>query len=138
LLEGNAPWLPTALTPEDAAAIAQNPPLSLFVLFEAAHTIRDGRPVRDGGGCRLGMLGSIVVAETIYGALKRDRIADFEDPSALGDQIRRCCATILDDEQALNDVGVPIAGGHRDIDTMADLLSFMAASQCFPNTSRLQ
>lgn len=132
---GNAPWLPSPLSPEDAAAIAENPPLSFFVLFEAAHTLSDGTPTRDGGGCKLGVLGSMIVAETMFGALTRDKIANFEEPNLLRDRIRRCCAGILEDEHALDDVGVAAAADtFRDIETMSDLLSFMTANECFSNT----
>src|SRR5439155_22619629 len=48
------------LEPADVAAIAQDPPLPFFVLFEA-HVSHDGE--------RLGPLGSIIIAETMAGAM---------------------------------------------------------------------
>lgn len=49
------------LEPGDYAALAEDPPLFFFLLFEAAYG--------DTRGCRLGVLGSIIVAETLYRAL---------------------------------------------------------------------
>ena len=49
--------------PADVASIAQDPPLPFFILFEAA----DDPECR---GMRLGVLGSILVAEVVLGALE--------------------------------------------------------------------
>jgi hypothetical protein len=53
------------LTSEDVDTLADDPPLPLFVLFEAMR-----QPKAE--GLRLGTLGSILVAEVIFGALERD------------------------------------------------------------------
>lgn len=47
--------------PGDVAAIAQDPPLPFYVLYEAADASHKGE--------RLGVLGSIIVAETMVGAM---------------------------------------------------------------------
>ncbi|NKC31195.1 peroxidase family protein [Falsiroseomonas selenitidurans] len=47
----------------DIASLAADPPLPFYVLFEAEHTH---------GGARLGPLGSILLAETFYGAMLGD------------------------------------------------------------------
>ena len=51
----------------DLARILVDPPLPFFVLFEAA---RIGQPDEADGGRRLGPLGSVIVAETILGAME--------------------------------------------------------------------
>jgi Animal haem peroxidase len=51
----------------DLQRILVDPPLPFFVLFEAA---RIGRPDEAEGGRRLGPLGSVIVAETILGAIE--------------------------------------------------------------------
>jgi hypothetical protein len=56
---------PTSLSeqfePDDVSALAEDPPLPFFVLFEAA---------AKHGGQRLGPLGSIIVAETMIAAME--------------------------------------------------------------------
>jgi hypothetical protein len=69
LVPGLTTWLKTTgrsdgiseqLEPEDVAAIAQDPPLPFFALYEA-HASHNGE--------RLGVLGSIIIAETMVGAM---------------------------------------------------------------------
>jgi hypothetical protein len=69
LVPGLTTWLKTTgrsdgiseqLEPEDVAAIAQDPPLPFFTLYEA-HASHNGE--------RLGVLGSIIIAETMVGAM---------------------------------------------------------------------
>ncbi|MFY0022451.1 hypothetical protein ABTQ05_21220, partial [Acinetobacter baumannii] len=52
-------------TSPDIGKLAADPPLPFFIRFEAAWGGRGG----GGEGRHLGVLGSIIVAETIYGAL---------------------------------------------------------------------
>jgi hypothetical protein len=66
--------------PGDAASIAENPPLPFFVLFEAALGDKSAASPFRGGGQHLGPLGSIIVAETILGAVK-----EFPLRTALGE-----------------------------------------------------
>jgi hypothetical protein len=70
-LSGLTTWLTTTadpngiseqFEPEDIALIAQDPPLPFFVLYEA-QVSHDGE--------RLGPLGSIIIAETMVGAMER-------------------------------------------------------------------
>lgn len=62
-----AEWLQAeGVSAADARAIAADPPLPFYVLFEAMHGPDQGR--------RLGVLGSVVVAEVVLGALDRDRL----------------------------------------------------------------
>jgi len=55
-LSGNS-----GLSAADIGAIADDPPLAFFVLFEAAQAPNDGK--------HLGVLGSVIVAEVMFGAL---------------------------------------------------------------------
>jgi hypothetical protein len=73
------------LKEEDVAALAADPPLPFYILFEAE---------REAEGERLGLLGSLLVAETIYGALARERLAS-EGGGGLDATFDRLCATWL-------------------------------------------
>lgn len=57
------------LTPEDIETLAADPPLLFFLLFEAAVD-------KNAPGLRLGVLGSIIVAEVIFAALAREPLAE--------------------------------------------------------------
>lgn len=75
------------LSAADIAALAAEPPLPFYILFEAEHEAR---------GERLGTLGSVLAAETIYGALARERLAS-EGEGGLGGAFDRLCAAWLGD-----------------------------------------
>src|SRR4029078_5874842 len=51
-----------ALTDADIETLSNDPPLPFFILFEAMQQME---------GLQLGLLGSIIVSETIFGALAR-------------------------------------------------------------------
>jgi hypothetical protein len=74
----------TTLRDEDIPLIAQEPPLLLFVLFEAwAGETSSGQALE---GANLGVLGSIIVAEVIFGALHDQAEGESADlRSALAD-----------------------------------------------------
>jgi hypothetical protein len=111
----------------DAAveAIANDPPLPFFVLYEAANSAAHGEVP----GHRLGAVGSILIAETIYGALLRHPIA-FESAPTLTQRIRDCCGALLGDPFAL--LRAP-GGTERDLEIgdMPKLLQFMADNGAF-------
>ncbi|MFN3745655.1 MAG: peroxidase family protein [Hyphomicrobiaceae bacterium] len=119
------------LSDDDIKRLANDPPLPLFVLFEAAHAISDGVPVRKGGGARLGALGSIIVAETIYGALDRNKLM-FDDRENLSKALRDCCTKLLNAPKALDEVAIGSGGERRDINEMKDVILFLAANGAFP------
>ena len=52
-----------ALTDQDIEALSNEPPLPFFILFEA---------MQQTDGLQLGLLGSIIISETIFGALASD------------------------------------------------------------------
>jgi hypothetical protein len=76
------PW--DGMTPEakqaDIAAIAANPPLPFFVLFEASVDA-------DSHGCRLGPFGSILVAETLFAELNNSVPAERQS-AVLSEQLK--------------------------------------------------
>jgi hypothetical protein len=116
----------------DAAVdnLSNDPPLPFFVLYEAAHSTAPGhQPDR-----RLGPVGSILVAETIYGALLRHPIACESGPT-LTQRIKNCCRALLDDPQALSRVPGqnPEMERNLEIESMPQLLQFMADNGAFPS-----
>ena len=121
--------------PGDVERLVNDPPLPFFVQFEAAHAIdRTGKPVRQGGGRHLGHLGSLIVGETIFGAIRHHPLGFEEGNPVLEDRIRACCASLLGDPDALARVK---AGGSpsRDIESMADLIMFLHGSDAFPKSA---
>jgi hypothetical protein len=121
---------PLALTDADAAALVEDPPLPFFVLFEAAYaapagglaeaTSRKGATsFRGHGGQHLGPLGSIIVAETVYGALRSEPFGIDETALSFKRRIERCCS-MLEVPKLLSDL-MP-----EEIDTMPKLLHFMS------------
>src|SRR5204862_8100720 len=73
-------WLGSAsaayggLTPADIETLANDPPLPFFVLFEAMQQPQEGR--------HLGPLGSIIIAEVIFGTLASARLPYGDLPIA--------------------------------------------------------
>ena len=106
-----------AFTPCEIEILVNDPPLPFFVMFEAGHTLDNGVPVRTGGGRHLGPVGSLIVAETIYGVLQRTRMTYEETGTNLKDQIANVCSDLLRDGMAL--AVIP------DIGSMPALLTFM-------------
>jgi hypothetical protein len=97
--------------------LVNDPPLPFFVMFEAGHTLVNGAPVRTGGGRHLGPFGSLIVSETIFGALQRNPIG-YETPEAsLKDRIATVCAALLPNDPAL--AAIP------EIGSMPELLTFL-------------
>jgi Animal haem peroxidase len=70
----------------DIAALAVDPPLPFYVMFEAEQEA-DGR--------HLGVLGSLIVAETLHGALARDPLPTAVGGGDLATQLDRLCAAWL-------------------------------------------
>ena len=103
----------------DTRAIADDPPLPLFVLFEAAKT---------NCGQRLGPVGSIIVAEAILGAIGRHRLGVEEPGSTQRDRVDNCGRLLfgtlgVDLSRKLSDVA--------DIATMSSLLDYMRRKQAY-------
>ncbi|MGE0766390.1 MAG: hypothetical protein AB7L90_08000 [Hyphomicrobiaceae bacterium] len=115
------------LCPADIDILVEDPPLPFFILFEAGQAIGGVNAPTDaaaGESLHLGALGSIIVAETIYGTLARTPIA-FEDAGPhLKDQIAAAADALLGDGRAL--AAIP------EIATMSDLLLFMIGGGAVP------
>lgn len=110
------------LTADEVQRLSNDPPLPLFILFEAAHALDDqGNPILPAsGGAHLGPLGSIIVAETICGTMSRRPIAFEHVGKTLRDRLRACCQELVGDAQALDPA--------IEINTMADLVRFTIKS----------
>ncbi|ODN70450.1 peroxidase family protein [Methylobrevis pamukkalensis] len=70
-------WLDDFLPKADAKEIGRNPPLYFFTLLEAEAKAAVG----GGDGNRLGFLGSVVVAEVIFGAWRASAARVEDDPA---------------------------------------------------------
>lgn len=70
------------LSAEDIEAIADDPPLPFFILFEA---------MEEADGLCLGPLGSIIVSEVIFGALADNEIAAGRSAPSLAEALAKLC-----------------------------------------------
>jgi Animal haem peroxidase len=117
------------LAVEDIAAIAADPPLPFYVTFEAAMNPQSSEPDTTDMGRHLGPLGSVIVAETVLGALRSTSVITGEQQLSLADAIKAACRDILGSSSpgtipGLTDVVSPPQ-------TMADLLRFMKTAGAF-------
>ncbi|WP_170182105.1 peroxidase family protein [Phreatobacter stygius] len=100
----------------DIGALAADPPLPFFIRFEAAWGGRGG----GGEGRHLGLLGSIIVAETIYGALVHATLPAEDSAKRLSEMIKdTICAQLGPKALAV----LPELTGETEIDTMPKLLA---------------
>jgi hypothetical protein len=76
------------LTRKEIETLANDPPIPFFVLFEAG---------LDNNGERLGILGSIVVADVIYGILRDDLLLPGAPVNGLQDELKSLSAATLAD-----------------------------------------
>jgi len=105
LAEDNAA---TGLTAEDIQDLSQDPPLLVFVLFEAAHEMH---------GERLGVLGSILVGEPIFKALQQGAVGKIADARSMTDTA--VCLREADRPH------VPVGYVTDEIASMSDLGEFL-------------
>jgi hypothetical protein len=84
------PWqgLPEETEADDVEAIAVDPPLLFFVLFEA---FKDP----ESRGCRLGRFGSILIADTLFGELN-NRLSSEQQYGSLSQQLGSIHASFAD------------------------------------------
>jgi hypothetical protein len=80
------------LSSEEVQALANDPPIPFFVRFEAG--LASGNH-----GERLGILGSIVVADVIYGVLEHDRLLAGDRVDGLQSELAHLSATTLGDNE---------------------------------------
>jgi hypothetical protein len=100
--------------------VVEDPPLPFFVLFEAAQH----------GGKHLGPLGSIIVAETIVGAIRRHPLGVERARSTLKERIQRCVEMFFNEPQleANHSAALPDID---EIETMPELLAYMRGQRLF-------
>lgn len=99
-------------------AVAADPPLPFFIQFEA---------MKAAGGRTLGPVGSIIVAETILGAIKQNPVNGLETQD-VADQLTQCAKVLLPGNP---DALKPVAAAK--IDSMPKLLTFLADNGAFGN-----
>lgn len=100
------------LTEADVEALARDPPMYFYVLLESELAGLEA-PEADRG--RLGPLGSIIVAEVMFGLLERDPDREF-DPETLPVELRSC----VDGIQSMESL-IRFAEEHRERPDAADL-----------------
>ncbi|MEZ5855027.1 MAG: hypothetical protein R3D67_09920 [Hyphomicrobiaceae bacterium] len=123
---------------EQLDMLARDPPLPFFVLFEAAHEFVDGRPlIANGddadipgqGGARLGPLGSIILAETFYSALRRGPRLSQDESVPLADRLKEQIQAYGDRGgiavDGLAELWTTSETGETAFDTMFGLISFL-------------
>jgi hypothetical protein len=114
---------------EDIASLAADPPLPFYVAFEAAMNPRSDAPDTTGMGQHLGPLGSVIVAETILGALQSMSIVPGEQSLSLADSIKSACRNLVGSSSS--DVIPGLTDVQSPPQTMADLLRFMKTAGAF-------
>ena len=118
----------------DLERIVADPPLPFFVLFEAA---RIGRPDEANGGTSLGPLGSVIVAETVLGAMKAHSLGIAG--ATLQARIKTCAEAIFNMRdpqqphapQPVQEAVVVALAAIDEIDTMTKLLGYMGRQRLF-------
>jgi Animal haem peroxidase len=110
-------WLPSGLgsenklNPDDIESLVNDPPLAFFVLFEAAYD-------PEARGLCLGLLGSIIVAEVILAAMKRDPMLGEDVPGLMAALKTLSGHSYGKSQNYFSDV--------PEIESMADLVKFTA------------
>lgn len=128
---------PAKLSKEEIGRLVDDPPLPFFVLFEAAHDLDAQRQpipaIRTGagdivfpgnGGTRLGPLGSLIVGDVMFGALRSRPLGLDEASLSLRARIESVCEAFVEDPKALDQL-TQKNGADRRLDQMLDLLLFL-------------
>jgi hypothetical protein len=118
----------------DLERILIDPPLPFFVLFEAA---RIGRSDAAEGGRKLGPLGSVIVAETILGAMQAHSLGIDDD--TLQARIKACGKALFNmpdpqqpgAPQAVQEAVTDALAQIDEIETMPQLLQYMDRQGAF-------
>lgn len=118
------------LSDDDKRRLANDPPLPIFILFEAAHAMTAGAFGRAGGGSHLGLLGSVIVAETFFSALEFNPVA-FEERENLPGAIDASLTAGMGSPDALGE-RVSGEGGIGDVRDMAGLVAWLHRHNAFP------
>jgi hypothetical protein len=124
-------WLGSGdIPPDDVEALACDPPLPFFVLFEATCISKSGELI--GGKC-LGPLGSIIVAEGICGAMRNHPLNI--DGDSLKERIQNCGRLLFvitgPEHEPVQEAISMALSGIDEIETMTELLQYMARAEIF-------
>jgi hypothetical protein len=106
--------------PGDVDRLVSDPPLPFFVLFEAEQAAH---------GQRLGPIGSIIVAETIFGALRSNATGFEAAGPGLRDRIAFCAETLFADRE---DAAKAAVASIAEIETMPGLLEHLGRAGLLP------
>lgn len=98
----------------DLDRLANDPPLPFFVMFEAQHANQ---------GKSLGPIGSIIVAEAVFGAL-RSTATGFESNSPLQQKIETCVSQIFPEHAGAAPI---VAASIGQVSSMPELLAYLAS-----------
>jgi hypothetical protein len=99
----------------DIEQLADDPPIPFFVRFESGQDPSIG-------GKHLGILGSIIVADVIYGILQHDELLGIDGSSDLPQQLTALAKRIFDEPDVEHDKVFSFIG---DVHTFPQLLTFL-------------
>lgn len=109
----------------DVDRLASDPPWPFFTLFEAGFRKRGGAASAEGMGRHLGPLGSMVVAETVIGALDATELVPGEAES-LPEAVAALCRHCLGREVAIPGITTPLQPAGADgVSLPEDMPSFL-------------
>jgi hypothetical protein len=114
-------------------AIADDPPLPFFFLFEAIHAERGGAAL---DGAHLGPIGSIVVAETFWGAFAAHPLGSGDAALPMSERISRYAESFFPDTVGVAGRAVAARASlatvaAAQIGSMPALLAFLESRGCF-------
>ena len=101
-------YSPYEMTVAERETLAKDPPLPFFLMFEA---------LEDGKGARFGLLGSIIVAETIFGVLSKDPLTPGHGFVPLDKALEALGREVFDE---------PWLPAYPQLDSMGAVIAFVA------------
>lgn len=116
-------------TPEQRQRIVDDPPLPFFILFEAEQAA---------GGRTLGPLGSVIVADTIIGALLGQPTGFEKEGPTLKSRLVAIAKACFDDNAAQWTKAVAVAESIPEITSMPELLALVATGNGFTELLQLR
>jgi hypothetical protein len=101
--------------------LAKDPPLPFFTRFEAEQD-------PDGRGKHLGRLGSIILADVIYGILKQDPLVGIDSLDSLKSQLEILAGTLVNSNGHADEV----FKDQKDMDSFERVIKFLGDKVTFP------
>lgn len=111
------------MTPNDIHTLANDPPIPFFVRFEAEQD-------PDIRGKHLGVLGSIVVADVIYGIFQNDPIVGIDTDDKLQEQLRNLAKTLFGADTSEPSTVFEFIG---EMSTFCQLMTFLGDKITYPS-----